>query len=246
MDVARYLQSRLSDQPDSNTKYEGLSEALRQAIEAGVLQPGSRLPGERALAEQLGLSRITVRNAIDKLVEEGQLVRRQGARTLVAQRMGKHISNLMGFSEDMKARGLQPGMQVLHVEQRAATAVEQEKLALPADAEVIRLHRLRFANEQPIALEIAVLPVAIVKSADAIGSSLYASLDAMGHMPREGVQKISAEKIAGDMASILNMQAGDPVLVVRRCCSTVNEVPVEYTTTYYNASIFEFVTELQR
>ncbi len=87
-----YLQDRLKSQEISATKYETLSDSLKQAMKDKILLPGSNLPSERKLAELLGVSRVTVRNSIDKLVLEGLLVRRQGARTFVAQKVGKQIS----------------------------------------------------------------------------------------------------------------------------------------------------------
>ena len=160
-----YLQDRLKSQEISATKYETLSDSLKQAMKDKILLPGSNLPSERKLAELLGVSRVTVRNSIDKLVLEGLLVRRQGARTFVAQKVGKQISNLIGFSEDMKSRGLTPGVNLISAQKTLATDLECEKLELELGEEVVRLRRVRLANDRPIALEIAVFPVSIVKSA---------------------------------------------------------------------------------
>ncbi|OED34786.1 hypothetical protein AB833_31950 [Chromatiales bacterium (ex Bugula neritina AB1)] len=246
LNILEFLQSQLDNQGSASTKYESLSAALALAITEKVLLPGESLPSERKLAEQLGISRITVRNSIDSLVSDGLLVRRQGVRTTVAQKVGKQISNLIGFSEDMKSRGLQAGAQLLSTETEIATALEREKLDLCDGDEVVRLRRVRLANDQPIAVEMAVVPLSIVKSAEAIGPSLYASLHAMDKMPDRGIQRISAETIDDEMAQIIDTRPGTPVLVVERCCKAQDGTPVEFTTTYYNAEIFEFITELQR
>src|SRR5688572_24714442 len=85
--------------------YRRLEERLRHAIESGALKPDQALPPERDLADELGVSRITLRKALDGLVGSGLLVRRQGAGTFVAGRVEKSFSKLTSFSEDMAARG---------------------------------------------------------------------------------------------------------------------------------------------
>ena len=88
--------------------YQQLQRALRRAIETRALAPDDALPPERELADELKISRITVRKAVDGLVGEGLLVRRQGAGTFVCARMEKNFSKLTSFSEDMRARGRTP------------------------------------------------------------------------------------------------------------------------------------------
>lgn len=244
--ILDYLKATLSAQVSSAPKYEALSNAIKLAIEDKILPPGSNLPGERKLANLLGVSRITVRNSIDALASEGTLVRRQGARTSVADKVRKKISNLIGFSEDIRSRGMHPGMKVLQAETAVPTDLEREKLQLNDGEEVVRMHRIRLANDRPIAIEIAVLPLSVVKSPDALGPSLYASLDAMGVLPHHGVQRISAETLNAQDAELLETRPGTPILVVERCCETADGKPIEYTITQYNAEVFDFVNELQR
>lgn len=88
--------------------YQQLQRALREAIEKRVLGPDDALPPERDLAEELSISRITVRKAVDGLVEEGLLARRQGAGTFVCAKVEKNFAKLTSFSEDMRARGRKP------------------------------------------------------------------------------------------------------------------------------------------
>ena len=96
------------DQSNSLPLYQQLQRALRHAIETRVLGPDDALPPERDLAVELSVSRITVRKAIDRLVEEGLLVRRQGSGNFVASRIEKNFAKLSSFSEDMRSRGRTP------------------------------------------------------------------------------------------------------------------------------------------
>lgn len=241
-----YLRSVFEARAISETKYENLANAFKVAIEDDVLLPGTSLPGERKLAELLGVSRITVRHAIDSLVSEGQLVRRHGARTSVAAKVGKQISNLLGFSEDMRSRGIQPGMRLLSAEMATPSDQERHMLNLADGETVVRLRRVRLGDGRPIALETAVVPSHIVKSPEAIGSSLYATLDALGTLPERGVQRIKAKTLSAYEAGLLETDMGAPALIVERCCETAQGKPIEFTVTCYNAEVFDFVTDLQR
>src|SRR5918911_231219 len=88
--------------------YQQLQRAIREAIAQRRLSPDDALPPERQIASELAVSRITVRKAIDGLVEEGLLIRRQGSGNFVANRVEKNFSKLTSFSEDMRARGRRP------------------------------------------------------------------------------------------------------------------------------------------
>src|SRR5688572_21603781 len=99
---------RTLDSSSSQPLYQQLQRALREAIEKRILGPDDALPSERQLAAELGVSRITVRKAIDGLISEGLLVSRQGSGNFVSTRIDKNFAKLTSFSEDMRARGLVP------------------------------------------------------------------------------------------------------------------------------------------
>lgn len=246
IDIIDFLKSEFDSQAEASAKYENLSHAIKLGIEQEVLLPGSSLPGERKLAELLSVSRITVRNAVNALVSDGHLVRRHGARTSVSDKVRKQISNLAGFSEDIRSRGMVPGMRLLSSETVLPTEIERNKLKLEQGEEVVRLHRVRLGNGKPIAIERAVVPQSVVKTPDAIGPSLYATLDALGLPPDRGVQKITAKVMDASEAKLLETHVGAPALVIERCCETANGRPIEFTVTCYNAEAFDFTNELQR
>tara|TARA_R110002124_G_scaffold135570_2_gene298512 strand:- start:2431 stop:3204 length:774 start_codon:yes stop_codon:yes gene_type:complete len=241
-----HLLNTLELRNEYTAKYENLIYAIKLAIDENVLLPGTSLPGERKLAEMLNCSRTTVRKAIDALVSDGVLSRRHGARTSVSSKLKKQISNLLGFSEDIRSRGMRPGMKLLGADVQEPSDQERRKLQLVKGAKIIKIRRVRFADGRPIALETAVIPHSIVNSPDAIGPSLYATLDALGKLPDHGVQRISAGAMDAAQAEILETKPGTPVLIVERCCETADGEPIEYTITHYNAEVFDFVTELLR
>ncbi len=117
------------DDTSAQPLYQQLQRALRGAIENRVIGPDDALPPERDLAEMLNVSRITVRKAIDELVEDGLLIRKQGSGTFVSNRVEKNFAKLTSFSEDMRARGREPRSVWMN---RAAGTVTPGGVADPA------------------------------------------------------------------------------------------------------------------
>src|SRR5262249_44718220 len=151
------LSQHLRPLDDSSTLplYQQLQRRLREAIEARILGPDDALPPERELAEELAVSRITVRKAIDGLVEEGLLIRKQGSGTFVSNRVEKNFSKLTSFSEDMRARGRKP--RSVWLDRAPGTVTPEESLTLRSSpgTPVYRFHRIRYADDAPMALEYA-------------------------------------------------------------------------------------------
>ena len=144
--------------------YQQLQRALRAAIDRRILESNDALPPERDLAEEFGVSRITVRKAIDGLVSEGLLVRRQGSGTFVRGRVEKNFSLLTSFSEDMRARGRTPRSEWL--KRASGTVTPEEALTLRSSpgTPVYRFNRLRFADDAPMSVEYATIVAACLPS----------------------------------------------------------------------------------
>src|SRR3979409_62497 len=121
------------DPSGSQPLYQQLQRAIREAIESHALAPDDALPAERQIASDLSVSRITVRKALEGLVEEGLRVRRQGSGNFVASRIEKNFAKLTSFSEDMRARGRVPNSKWL---KRAAGTVDTHAAPVAGDAGV--------------------------------------------------------------------------------------------------------------
>src|SRR5262249_15620077 len=149
-------------------------------------------PAERQFATDLGVSRITVRKALDALVEEGLLVRKQGAGNFVAARIEKNFAKLTSFSEDMRARGRTPHSEWLR---RAAGTVSPEEaltLRLSPGTPVYRFHRLRYADDAPMCLEYATIVGSCLPSLNSVKDSLYEALERAGKRPARALQRLHA------------------------------------------------------
>lgn len=141
--------------------YHQLKLALREEIERGVYKPGDRLPSELELIRQYGISRITVRQALNELEAEGLIVRRHGKGTYVAERrIEQELVRLTDFIEDMQQARLNPSSRVLAFVHEPASLAVARALNLKEGTEVVRVERLRLADERPMALDNTWLPLA--------------------------------------------------------------------------------------
>ncbi len=155
-------------------RYYEIEQALRARI--ALLEPDEPLPSDAQLCEEFGVSRMTARNAMQVLAEEGLLVRRPGRGSFVADPPAHRMANrLMTFSDEMRRRGRTPTSRLLTREIRPATPHEAGELGVPAGEPVVAIRRVRCADDQPMAIEAAVLDrrvAAVVVDADLVAGSL--------------------------------------------------------------------------
>ena len=171
------------DETSAQPLYQQLQRALRGAIENRVIGPDDALPPERDLAEMLNVSRITVRKAIDELVEEGLLIRKQGSGTFVSNRVEKNFAKLTSFSEDMRARGREP--RSVWLNRAAGTVTPEESLTLRSSpgTPVFRFHRIRYADDAPMALEYATVIATCLPSLECGGKLAVRGAGTHGQSP---------------------------------------------------------------
>jgi len=227
--------------------YFQVAQALQAAIEAGTLPPGSRLDNEIQLADELGLSRPTMRRAMEYLVGKGLIVRRRGIGTIVVQPKVRRPLQLSSLYEDLRAGGQDPTTSVLSLEVVAAPPQVAEALSLEPGTPVHRLLRLRGAAGRPIALMTNYLPVTLpglgndeltVERLEAAG--LYQLLRAAGVHLHAADQTISARKATAEESRVLHEPRGAALLTMQRVAYDDRGRTVEYGTHVYAASRYSF------
>jgi len=224
--------------------YRRLQHGLRSAIENSVLKPQDALPPERDLAADFAVSRITVRKALDALVADGLLIRKQGAGTFVIGRVEKQFAKLTSFSEDMAARGQTPRSQWLLRASGTVTPEESLTLGLSPGAPVYRFHRIRFADDLPMAIEYSTIPGFGLTSETEVEDSLYVALHAAGNRPTRALQRLRAVLFDDERAQLLGVEAGAAGLYIERRGFLDDGRVIEATESWYRGDAYDFVAEL--
>ena len=232
------------DAGGSQPLYLQLQRALQLAIDQHILGPEDALPAERDLATDFDVSRITVRKALDGLVSEGLLIRRQGSGNFVSVRVEKNFAQLTSFSEDMRARGRRPHSVWLRRSEGTVTPEESLALRLSPGTPVYRFHRLRFADDAPMAIEIATVVASALPSLESVDTSLYEALERTGHRPVRALQRLRAVLLTSEQAELLKAMPGDAGLLVERLGSLRDGRAVEFSQSYYRGDTYDFVAEL--
>lgn len=227
-----------------------VADQLRRRIENGALKPDTSLPSERALAEALGVSRMTVRVAIDQLAEEGLLVRRPNRRTLVASDKISRSASFMSFSEEMRARGWRPHSAIRQVAATVADVSVAAQLDLEVGGKVIYLERLRFADDEPLALERVHLPFgrfAALLTLDLTSESLYAVMEReLGVRPVLSEESVEAVQLSTEEADIFGITAGAPALLTRRITRDEEGQVIEVATSLYRGDRYRMALVRRR
>jgi GntR family transcriptional regulator len=232
------------DEASTLPLYQQLQRKLRLAIENRVLGADDALPPERDLADELSVSRITVRKAIDGLVDEGLLIRKQGSGTFVTNRVEKNFAKLTSFSEDMRARGRKP--RSVWLDRAAGTVTPGESLTLRSSpgTPVYRFSRIRYADDAPMAIEYATVLADCLPSVESVETSLYEALERTGNRPVRALQRLRAVLLTAEQAQLLKAQEKDAGLLVERVGFLKDGRAVEFSQSFYRGDIYDFVAEL--
>lgn len=221
-----------------STLYNRIQRDLALSISAGEYPPGSRIPSETSLAKRFGVTRMTVRHAVDGLISEGLVTRRHGSGTYVSQRRQpqRALNRLSGFTEDMRTQGRTATTVELDRREVEAPAPVGSQLELQEGAHAVVLERLRQFDGKPVALQRVWLPFARApelarRSLD--GASLYEALEKdYGIRPTTARQRITAVAATQREADVLGVPLGAPLVFAERLTRDGNNRPVELAETW--------------
>ncbi len=229
-------------------KGEQLQEILEGFI--ATLEPGTRLPSERLLAERYEVARATVTQAIDELAGKGLVYRVHGSGTFVAEPKFRQPQTLTSFTEDMRARGMTPGSVVLAQEVAPVSAVISRHLQVVQGTPVVHIERVRTANGEPMALERSYLPAGRfpgLEGVDLTDVSLYSLLaERWGARVASADQWASAVRLTEEEAGILGVDAGQPALLFQRVTRDQPGNIIEYVRSVYRGDRYEVHHRLER
>ncbi|MFW6063185.1 MAG: GntR family transcriptional regulator [Chloroflexota bacterium] len=243
------LQDQLSAQ-SGMPLYLQLYQLLRRRIRSGVLKPGDMLPSEMSLMERYDVSRATVRQALKELVSDGLIVRERGRGTFVAPpSVEQNLVRIVSFTEDMNQRGLTPGTRLVSARLMPATEYMAEKLGIAPGEKLARIERLRLADGEPLSVEVSCLVYRYcpgVLEKDYTQESLRLILERQyGLRLARAEQSLQAVAADEELAKLLEIEVGDPLLFLERISYSDYDVPVEFLRIYHRGDRYTLRNELR-
>jgi GntR family transcriptional regulator len=243
--VTAELPRKLSRASPKGTQLRSIMEDL-----IATLKPGDPLPSERELAERYGVARMTVRAEITRLAAEGMVARVQGRGTFVAEARVAQAATLSSFTEDMRARGLTAGSQVLGQGTEPADELVAARLGLEPGALVVRVRRVRTADGEPMALEEAFLAAerfGALAEEDLDGRSLFTVLEErFGARFPSADQQVVAVEIVGEDANLLRVAPGRAGLKFHTILLDADERPLAYAWSLFRGDRYEIRLRQER
>ncbi len=223
--------------------YAQVKRALQVEIE-NQMKPGDTIPSEPALEKRFGVSRITVRRALDELVSEGMIVRQQGLGTFVREkRIAQELPRLLSWSAQMRQMGLEPRSASCEIELVEPTKEQAALLDLSPGERVVRIRRLRYANDEPICIMTNYIPEALVPglvNEGLVDDSLYATLPKFGLKPVRAEDRVEARTASEWEANQLQMSKWAPLLQVTRLTRDAADNPLYISVVANRADKFVY------
>jgi len=235
----------------ASTLYARIEETIAAEIVQGEYRPGDQLPTEDALLQRFQVSRITVRRAIQNLVNRGLLEIRRGLGTFVlSPQIEAELTKLTGFVEDMKSVGRRATARVVSQSVVAASARVAERLQLAKGTKVMRIERVRLADDMPISFDETYLPLPLGKQIVRNDLRLYPIFTLLeeeyGIPLVEADYRLEAVIATKAVADALQVKVGSPIFRIERTSMTTGNRPVDYEVLSYRGDLVRFVTKLLR
>jgi GntR family transcriptional regulator len=243
------LQEKVSYQSKSPL-YQQIYQLLRHKILGGQWNPNEMLPSEAELVEQYNVSRATVRQALDELVSDGLIYRRQGRGTFISPpTVEQGLVRIVSFTEDMQQRGLNPGTKLISAGLVSASKMLANDLQIEEGESLARIERLRLADGAPMSVEVSFLVHRYcpgILAQDYTTRSLRLMLEESYQIRITSArQKIQAVAATEEMAEVLGIDPGAPLLYIERISFSEFDVPVEYLRLFHRGDRYTLHADLR-
>ncbi|MFV0556731.1 MAG: GntR family transcriptional regulator [Lactovum sp.] len=226
--------------------YISIHDAIKSDIESKIYPVGSRLPSERELSQKFSVTRTTLRQAVSALCDEGILERRVGSGTyVVGERVRERMRGTTSFTEIIESQGKTPSSKIISYTKVMANKIECEKLNLKEDSEIIKMERIRFADDLPICFEVTCIPAKIISGfkKEEISFHFFASLEKNGYEIGRSEQVISSKSASPELIDYLELKPGAAILSVTQVSYFSDDCAFEYVLSSYAGDRFEFYLE---
>ena len=231
--------------------YWQIKESILKEITSGNLKPGDKILSEPQLKDKYGVSRLTARSAVTELVNEGYLIRKQGYGTFIQKpRIENSQERFKGFKSDMEDKGFTVSSTILESREISAPEFIQSSLVLDSNHKVFKIKRLRFANNEPIVIHESYIPSELCPNLlqyDFGKGSLYSVFtDKYKKTINNATEHLEAISADSEIASLLEIKQGDPILFIQRTSFIEDNIPFEYSRSWYRGDRYIFDIHLQR
>ena len=243
-------QSAAESLADATSRQLLVTRAVADDVASGRLQPSDRIESERSLAERLGVSRVTVRNALRVLAQDGLIVSAPGRGHFVAPAgFGEPPNRMMGFTELARMLGLTASARVISAETRPATYDEASALRIVPGAPLFDVERLRFLDGLPVVVDrtrLSLSRVPDIEDMDFSSASLFEHLGAVGLPPAKSDFEIQAVPAEAEHADLLDVDVGHPLLIIRESGFTADGEPIYLGVAAYRGERYRFRATVDR
>ena len=230
--------------------YVRIRETLREEITKGLLKRGERLPPEHELAAKFSVSRMTIRESIEDLVNEGLLYRRHGVGTFVAfPHLHRDHTRLTSFFDKAEEEGVEVRAELLSLEVMQAKPFIARALDLPSGSRVIRIKTLRYADGVPITVHEAFVPQKLfagIVNENLEAQHLWTLYEKCGYKVKRAVQRLEAREADKELAALMKIREGAPILFKERTVYAEDGTPVEFTFCYNRGDVYSLTVALER
>lgn len=238
------------DFTDEEALYIQIKDIFIDYIQNDIWEADTLIPTEQELIKEFGVSRTTIRQAITVLVQNGLLEKKQGRGTIVKpQNLMGHLGNLKGFAEEVRSKGQTPKSKAIRAEFKKNLFQEQKALEIKEDEEILLIERIRFADDEPIAIERTSWPKEIgdiICQHDLNEANFYELLESHNIYLKNAHEQIRAINATVEEADLLGIRPGEALLEMTRLSYGMNDHPVEFTKTKYRSDMYQYNIELKR
>lgn len=229
--------------------YKIIEDSIKKRIEKGTLKNGDMIESENELKDVYSVSRMTVRIALNNLVNEGYLYKHKGKGTFVNYtKIEKRLDGLTGFSEQMRENNITPTNKILSIKLTQATEIVSKRLSIEENEEVYQIERLRYADKTPVCFEVVYLPKSIFPIIDEsiFEGSFYDYVEKKIAKITYCTQKIEARQAGEKYSEYLDVNKDMPILYVSVVSNLENGRPFEYTKCYYRGDQYKLIRRALR
>lgn len=231
--------------------YRQIAESIRLQIKSEKLTPGDRIPAEETLAAQFGVAKMTVRQALNELADDGFVVRKHGLGTFVSNpKINRRATRMTGFHEDMLESGMKPHSVLLAGRIEDASPTLQKRLGLAGPEPMVFIHRVRMSGREPAAITASYFRADLCRGLlemNMEANSLYTLIEQGLNLPLGWVeQRVEAIQASAEAAKYLNLKRGTPILKVDRLTCLKDGRLVGFSESLYRSDRYVLTSVLYR